>query len=145
MPHRVVETEQDREDLTRVLGAQKLPFTAHWEKGKNRSHEQNRLAFQWYLDIARDLADRDHTEVRAECKLTLGVPILRAENEAFRLQYDRIIRPLSYPEKLALMVEPIDLPVTRMFNVAQMTAYLDAIQKRFLPMGVRLTDPEALR
>ena len=82
--------------------------------------------------------------MRAECKLTFGVPILRAENEAFRVQYDRTLKPLPYEQKLEA-VRVFDLPVTRLMTVKQMTAFMDAMQRHWAAQGVRLTDPEALK
>jgi hypothetical protein len=72
------------------------------------------------------------------------VPILRAENEAFRLSYDRVLKALPYEEKLAA-IKAFDLPVTRLMNVKQMTAFMDEMQRHWSAQGVRLTDPEALK
>jgi ABC-type Na+ transport system ATPase subunit NatA len=72
------------------------------------------------------------------------VPILRAENAAFRQKYDTVVKPLPYKQKLAIMQEPLDLPVTRMMTVDQHTRYLDAVHRMLSQQGFRLTDPEAL-
>ena len=56
-----------------------------------------------------------------------------------------LLRPLPYADKLALMMAPIDLPVTRDMTVKELTRYLDSIQREFSAMGVRLTDPDELR
>jgi hypothetical protein len=104
--------------------------------------EQNRLQRLWINEIAEQLNDRTAEEIRAECKLTLGVPILRAENEAFCEAYDRHIRPLPYEQKLALMAEPFDFAVTRLMTTEQKTRYLDAMHRHYSAQGVILTDPE---
>ena len=39
----------------------------------------------------------------------------------------------------------MQMPVTSLMTVKQMTAYLDAVQGEYLPQGIRLTDPAALR
>lgn len=143
MPSRVIITEADREALHRLLDSQALPFTIELTKGKRRSVEQNRLQRRWLNEIAEQLPDQTAEEWRGYCKLTIGVPILRAENELFCERYDRIIKPHSYEDKLAMMMEPLDFPVTRLMTTKQKTQYLDGIQRHFTRQGVILTDPEA--
>ncbi|MFV1689992.1 hypothetical protein VWZ40_00885 [Phaeobacter sp. JH20_21] len=94
--------------------------------------------------MSRQKEDETHEEVRAYCKLHFGVPILRAENEAFRQSYDRTMRPLDYETKLAAM-KNLDIPVTRLMTVKQMTAFMDEMQRYWSGLGFRLTDPTALR
>ena len=127
--------------LIKLIETQKLPFTANIQRGSIRSYEQNRLQRLWCNEISEQLGDRTPEEVRGECKLTIGVPILRAEDEEFRVQYDRLIRPLAYEDKLACMMEPIDLPVTRRMKTAQKNKYLDGIFDLFTKQGVILTIP----
>lgn len=107
-----------------------------------RSIEQNKLQRRLIGIIAEQLGDRTAEEVRGECKLTLGVPILRAEDETFREKYDAIVRPLAYEQKLALMMEPFDMPVTRLMTVKQKTEYLDAIFRHYSELGVMFPVPE---
>lgn len=92
-------------------------------------------------EIAEQKGDVTPEEVRGYCKLTMGVPILRNENEEFCEKYDRVVKPLPYEVKLALMQEPLDFPVTRLMSVKQQTAYLDAVHRHFSEQGVILTDP----
>lgn len=110
------------------------------EDGK-RSLNQNDLAFKWYQEIAEQKGDETPTEIRAFCKLTFGVEI-RRKDEAFRRKYDEILKPLPIPAKLALMVEPFDLPVTRDMGKKEMTAYLDAMNAYWTGRGINLTIPE---
>ena len=144
MPTKVIREPAHVIALANLLAGCKLPITITWTQGAARSHAQNRLAQRWFTDIATQLGDRTHEDVRAECKLTIGVPILRAENEAFRLSYDRIMKHLPYEAKLEA-VKAFDLPVTRIMSVKQMTAFMDEMQRRWSAQGIRLTDPEALR
>lgn len=144
MPTKIIREEQHIEALANILRGRKLPITVHWTQGAPRSDAQNRLAQRWFADISRQLGDQTHEEVRAMCKLHFGVPILREENEAFRLSYDRTIRPLPYEHKLAA-IQDFDLPVTRLMTVKQMTSFMDAMQRHWIAEGVRLTDPEALK
>jgi C-terminal processing protease CtpA/Prc len=144
MPTKVLRDPGHVDALSVLLKGRKLPITVTWAQGASRSSSQNRLAQRWFTDIALQLGDQTHEEVRAECKLTIGVPILRAENEAFRLSYDRTMKHLPYEEKLAA-VKAFDLPVTRLMTVKQMTDFMDQMQRHWSGQGVRLTDPEALK
>jgi hypothetical protein len=141
MTSRFLETDQDRRTLIRFLEAQPLPMVVSVAKGGKRTVKQNRLQRQWINEIAEQLGDQTPEEVRGYCKLTIGVPILRDENEAFRERYDAIVKPLPYEQKLALMMEPLDFPVSRLMNTKQATAYLDGVHRHFSERGIALTDP----
>lgn len=141
MTTRFLESEQDRRMLVRFLETQPLPLTVTLSKGGKRSLRQNKLQRLWLNEIADQLGDQSPEEVRGYCKLTIGVPILRAENEAFRERYDAIVRPLPYEQKLALMMEPLDFPITRLMTTRQATAYLDGVHRHFSEKGIVLTDP----
>lgn len=145
MASRSIRTEQDRALLLRYLRQQKLPLTVEIHKGERRSTEQNRLQRLWIAEIAEQLGDQTAEEVRGYCKLTIGVPILRAENEAFRERYDLVVRPLPYEMKLAIMMEPLDLPVTRIMTTDQHARYLEGIHRHFSEKGLALTDPDPMR
>lgn len=144
MPTKVLRHPDDVEALARMLSGRKLPITVTWAQGALRSAAQNRLVQRWFADIATQLGDQTHEDVRAECKLIFGVPILRAENEAFQVAYDATIRGLPYETKLAA-IKAMDLPVTRLMTAKQMTAFMDAMQRHWSGQGVRLTDPEAMK
>ena len=135
MTTRVIVTETDRKTLLTLLRAWRLPFTIDIVKGRRRSVEQNRLQRLLMSEITEQLGDRTAEEVRGECKLTFGVPILRAENIWFCEKYDAVVRPLPYEQKLALMMEPLDMPVTRLMTTEQKTRYLDAIYRHFSGLG----------
>ena len=111
------------------------------EHKEDRSGAQNRLSHLWYKAAADQLKDETAEQKRAFCKLTLGVPI-RRENEKFREVYDRVIRPLTYEQKLEIMVVPIDFPVTRDMGVKEMARYLEAMEIFFSGIGVDLPRPE---
>ena len=144
MPTKVLRDPVHVEALAVLLRGRKMPLTVTWAHGASRSSAQNRLAQRWFTDIATQLGDQTHEDVRSECKLTIGVPILRAENEAFRISYDRTMKELPYEEKLAA-VKAFDLPVTRLMTVRQMTSFMDEMQRKWSAHGIRLTDPEALK
>lgn len=136
--------EGDADKLAKLLAGRKYPMTVTWTQGALRTTQQNRLAQRWFTDVANQLGDQTHDDVRAYCKLHFGVPILRAENEAFRQSYDLTMRPLPYAAKLAA-VKDMDLPVTRLMTTKQQTQFMDDVQRHWSGMGIRLTDPEALK
>ena len=141
MTSRVVSTEAEREALVHLIQMRPLPFTVDITKGKRRTVAQNRTQRLWLNEIAEQLGDRTAEEVRGYCKLTIGVPILRAENERFREAYDRHIKGRSYEDKLAIMMEPLDLPVTRLMTTSQKARYLNGIVRHFAEQGILLTVP----
>ena len=143
--NRIVETEQARDMLIKFIAGKKLPFTVTTTDGKHRTTDQNRLQRLWVMEIAAQLGDRTPEEVRGELKLTFGVPLLRAENDAFRARYDEVVKPLPYESKLKLMMEPISLPITSIMTTRQKTAYLDAVHCHFSGMGLILTSPDDLK
>ena len=129
----------------RIVAAGKFPVTVAVTAGEpTRRDAQNKLAQRWFTDIARHFGDVTHEDVRADCKLRFGVPIMRRDSEPFRASYDPIMKHQTYEAKVAA-IKAWDLPVTRLMGVKQMTEFMDAVQREFLPQGVRLTDPEALK
>lgn len=144
MVTKVLKSADDIEALSRFISARnKFPITVTIENGALRSHLQNRLAQRWNADISRQLGDMSFEEVRAFNKLTIGIPILREGNEAFRLQYDRVLKHLSYEEKLEA-VRVFDFPVTRLMLAKQMTQFMDAVMKYWTERGFSLTSPDDL-
>lgn len=138
MVTRAVKNEDELTLLTTYLKGRKRPFTVEITDGRDRSSEQNKLAFKWYKEISEQTGE-DVEDVRARCKLEIGVPILR-EDEKFRATYDRLVRPLSYPDKLEL-IKVNDWPVTRLMKVEQMSRYLDLVFRTHSEIGVVLTIP----
>ena len=141
MAVRFIESDRDRMLAHRYLDSQDLPFTLSVSKGGKRSVKQNRLQMLWLNEISQQKEDTTVEEIRAYCKLTIGVPILRAENETFREKYDAVVKRLPYEQKIALMMEPLDFPVTRLMSTKQATAYLDGLHRHFSEKGITLTDP----
>ena len=144
MPTKIIRQPDHIQALAILLGGRKMPITVTWAQGASRSHAQNRLAQRWFSDVAIQMGDQTHEDVRAMCKLHFGVPILRAENEAFCTSYDRTMKHLPYEDKLAA-IKAFDLPVTRIMTVKQMSNFMDAMQQHWTEQQVRLTDPEALK
>lgn len=142
MTTRVIRTPDQLQPLYDLIGNRKLPITVSIKQGADRTHPQNHLQFKWMVEAANQLCDETSEEKRAYCKLHFGVPIRRNDDAEFREKYDRIIRPLPYEHKLALMASPFDFPVTREMSIPQMSQYLDAVYRHFTAQGVQLTVPE---
>lgn len=139
MTTRAVKNPDDLALLKVYLDGRKRPFTVDVTDGRDRSAEQNRLSHKWYKEISEQSGE-DREEVRARCKLEIGVPILREGSDAFRKTYDRLIRPLDYADKLDL-IRDTDMPVTRLMNVEQMSRYMDEVFRRHAEFGIELTIP----
>lgn len=144
MATRVITDHSGIDKLASFLGARKLPVTVTVTAGAGRRPLQNRLVQRWFSDVSRQLGDHDREYIRADCKVTFGVPILRAENEAFCLSWDESFGQLNF-EAQRRAVKNLDVPVTRLMTVKQMTAFMDAMQQHWAGIGIRLTDPEALK
>lgn len=142
MTSHVCRTPEDMERLSRLLASRKLPITVSIASGALRTAEQNKLQRKWAAEASEQLGDRTPEDVRAWCKLHIGVPIMREGNAEFREKYDRIIKPLPYSVKLECMAEPIDFPVTRQMTMKQKTEYLDGVFKALSEQGVILTMPD---
>lgn len=140
MPSRTLQNHSDIPMLASLLGTLKLPVTVSWIVGRDRSADQNRLMWLWAQEAADQRGDTTRTEVQHEWKLHHGVPILRAEDAAFRQTYDAAVKSLPYEKKLALMAY---MPITSEFKVPQMIAFLDAVERECGQQGIRLTDPDA--
>jgi hypothetical protein len=139
MAHRILENAQDLDDFATFLGNLRLPITVEWVQGRDRTKDQNALQWLWASEAGGQLG---HTadEQQREWKLRFGVPILREDSADFRATYDRLIKPLSYSEKLEAM-RFID--VTSIMKVRQMVRFLDAIWKECGELRVKLTDPDS--
>jgi hypothetical protein len=144
MPTKIIRDPKHIAALAEILAERKMPLTVSWSQGASRSQAQNRLSQRWFTDVSLQLGDQTHEDIRAMCKLHFGIPILRAENDAFRDSYDRTMKHLPYEDKLAA-IKAFDMPVTRLMTAKQMTSFMDAIQQHWSEQGLRLTDPEALR
>jgi hypothetical protein len=139
MAHRIVKDATDLDALFTLFGNLKLPITVEWVQGRDRTPDQNRLQFLWAKEASEQRGDMTVEEVRCEWKLIYGVPILRAESEAFRDVYDAAIKPLPYELKLKAMRF---IPVTSEMKVPQMVKYLDTIWRESAGQGLKLTDPD---
>lgn len=133
------------DSLQRFLGDVREEWNRHkylrgsFKTGKDRSLDQNSISHAWYQQIARELREDDALGWKCYCKLHCGVPILRAEDEEFRANYDLVIKPLDYEKKLIAMK---CWPVTSIMTKPQLSKYLEMVQCDFRAKGVLLEFPE---
>lgn len=140
--NRTIETDNDKAMASKLIEGRSVPFTLSLTDGKHSSTKQNKTQFMWFKEISEQKGDVTAQEIRAYCKLVIGVPILRDQNEAFRIRYDEVLKPLSYEMKLSIMGEPFNLPVTSLMSTKQMSEYMDSIFRHFSSQGIILTIPE---
>ena len=141
MTNRVLKTPADLMAWLGTLSAMSFPMTVSATAGEKRSNPQNRTINMWYDEAAIKLGDTTTEDVRAECKMQFGVPILRRDNAAFRLGYDTDFKPFPYETKRRLF-KTLQPAVTSLMTVKQLNEYMDAMQQHFSSAGVVLTDPE---
>ncbi len=111
--------------LLAFIGQAAPPFFVTFQAGEEkRRTRQNNFVYEAYGQIAGMLDDHTASDVRAISKLHVGVPILRAEDEAFRAKYDERVKPFPYEQKLLFMIEPFEFPVTSLMSVRQMSEYI---------------------
>lgn len=96
--------------------------------GRQRSLDQNSQAAVWYDQISTELREYTPAQVKAECKLRIGVPILRRDDEEFRQMYDRVVKPHDYETKLKIMEW---MPVTSLMSTKQLSEYLEEMQRQY--------------
>ena len=99
--------------------------------GRDRTGDQNALSFAMYRELAKQDNQGDEDYYRSTCKLTIGIPILArnpkvAEKLAMLKQYG-----MTYEDKLALMIEPFDFPVTRLMTREEFSEYIDRIGQKW--------------
>jgi len=122
--------------LVADLKAKKMPFVVEVISG-HRTLPQNRLQHLMYAIIAKQLYGGDESFAKRECKLRLGVPILRRDSDDFSDVYDRIIKPASYEDKLEMMRY---ISVSSLFDKDQGSEYIDKIFNEYPRSGVHWSD-----
>ena len=113
--------------------------------GKDRTLDQNRLWYAFYKRISEMTQIGDPSDARRYCKLHHGTQILLNTDPDFQAAWYRVMRHLSYEEKLEMMGDcklfgPDGMPITSLFNRAQGVAYTERIIEDFTKNGVFFGD-----
>lgn len=106
-----------------------------------RTPPQNRLLHRWFADVARSVGDQSEAEVKAECNLTYGRPILARDDPEWEIAFGYIFDNLSHAAKLKA-IRVLDVPFTRRMKSKQLREYMDQMRRDFADAGIHLTDPE---
>lgn len=137
---RTIRNPQNFQAFLAYLGDMPMPYTVSVSKGAKRSLDQNALAHKWYAEIAAQRGDVDAGDVKAECNVIYGVPILRRDDEAYARFLDRLDldhEAMVYASKRGL------LPCTSLMTTKQLAEYGENLCRDYRQQGFTLTDPEA--
>jgi hypothetical protein len=116
------------------------PFTLTFKAGKIRTNDQNALIHKWFGEIAKQTHSAID-QVKRECKLKQGCPILMADDPAF-CAFLKHLKNLTYEQKLEAMDY---VSVTSAMTTKQLSQMGDAMRAKYLPQGIHMTDPEGNR
>tara|TARA_R110002051_G_scaffold97106_2_gene167267 strand:- start:1027 stop:1488 length:462 start_codon:yes stop_codon:yes gene_type:complete len=105
--------------------------------GRQRSELQNALQHAMYREIGKQLFGGDMEHAKCECKLTIGVPILRETSEDFRRVYDNNLKKLVYDAKLEVIGM---ISISSLFSVECAHRYIDLIYDTYAQKGVNWTN-----
>lgn len=142
MANKVIRTERDLAGWVSFLEKQPMPMTVSHIRGAKRTNPQNKTINMWYAQAASIMGDCTNEDVRAECKLQFGVPILRRDDAAFLLKYDTDFKPFPYETKVKLF-KALEPAVTSKMTVKQLTEYMERMRMHFAAGGINLIDPDA--
>ena len=120
------------------------PFVISVRQGADRTLAQNRLLHKWFNEIAQHYGDRTEAEVKAQCNLQYGRPILARDDEDWNAAFSFVFDALNLPSKLKA-IRVLDVPFTRIMGAKQLTEYMKQMSLDYRAEGVALTDPEMLK
>ena len=103
----------------------------------DRTLQQNALQHKWYQEIAKQRGDMMPIEVKCECKLLIGIPLLCAHDSDFGEKWQAVAVNMEH-ESLLYLMKYFD--VTSLFTKKQATEYMNEIQMQY--SNYRLTQPE---
>lgn len=92
-----------------------------------RSMAQNKLVNVWYKDIAEQMDDT-FLNIRRQCKLNYGVPLLRAKSEMLDWLYSQTIDKLRYEKRLIAM-DGFDITSNDEMDSDLMGQYINAMHE----------------
>lgn len=138
---RTVENPKQLGALYAELANVQQPFTIAVKQGKQRSNRYNRTLHMWFKEIAQQRRDVTEAEVKAECNLTYGRPILDRDDEEWSSAFGYIFDSLNHASKLKA-IRVLDIPFTRKMTTKQLNEYTEQMLRDYRDAGFRLTDPE---
>ncbi len=126
------------------LGEMPQPFnvTVQAGEGKKRSMSQNGLFHAWMGQIAKATHD-EPGKVKADCHIRWGIPIFRAEDEAYAEFIHSALGGLTRDD-VKDRIERGFIPCTSLMSKPLLARYMDAVWRHYAP-HVNLMDPEELK
>jgi len=126
------------------LGDMPHPFnvTVAPGEGQKRSLSQNGLFHMWMGQIAKATHD-DPASVKADCHIRWGIPLFRAEDEAYARFIERALGGLNRG-RVKDMIEEGFIPCTRLMSKPLLSRYMESVWRGYAA-NVQLTDPEELK
>ena len=134
----VITNEEAKASVLKILGGIPVPFELVISDKRTRTLEQNALLHKWVEELTEQRGDVESGDVKAEIKLRFGIPILRRDEPKFKETYDRLLKPISYEEKIEL-IRYMGLPVTSVMSVKQLTELLETAERYYTSKGFTLT------
>ena len=137
MPVEIINSERSLASVTSLLVElwhAKKYLRVSIKTGKDRSLDQNALSHFWYEQIAREVGGSAE-QVKRECKLLYGVPIMRASDAEFSDWCVAALDWLGYEQRVEAM-KWVD--VTSLMSVEQMADYLTTMQADHAQAGIIL-------
>lgn len=144
MPTQSFTISEDRHlaDLWTYVKGRDMPFRVAIADGEGkRTDAQNRTVHKWNGEIAAQRGDVTAQEVKAECNLKYGYPIMSRDDAEWDAVFSFVFRDLNYENKLKA-IGALDIPFTRKMNVKQLSEYMDQMSRDYRSQGFVLTDPE---
>lgn len=139
---RTIRTPEDVTNLVTFLGDMEMPYRVATAKGAKRSLSQNNVVHKWFSEIARQSDDRDLMDVKADCNMAYGVPILRRDDEI----YSRFLDKLNLThEQMIFAFRKGYIQCTSLMTTRQLKEYMDGMGRDYRQQGYTLTDPELLK
>lgn len=139
-------TVRDADALVKLyarLGDMPQPFHVSVKPGEGkRSMSQNALFHAWMGQIAK-ATDDEPGSVKADCHIRWGIPIFRAEDEAYAGFIQAALGGRARGEVKA-MIERGFVPCTSLMSKPLLSRYMDAVWREYAP-HVALMDPEELK
>jgi hypothetical protein len=138
---------KDAESLVALytrLGDMPQPFnvTVQEGEGKKRSMSQNGLFHAWMGQIAKATHDTP-ASVKADCHIQWGIPIFRADDEAYAAFIERALGGQTR-KAVKDMIKAGYVPCTSLMSKPILAQYMDAVWRHYAP-HVQLMDPEELK
>lgn len=108
---------------------------------EKRSLDQNAMSFALYKQIAEQSQDQSIVDIRRQCKLNYGIPILSANDPQFAETWGLIAQTLTYEQQLALMDK---IAVTRLMKKPEFSEFLDTVIREYSNQGLCLLHPSEM-